>query len=223
MIQQLRQIPLFKGLEADELNTLLARIPHHIKQYKKGVLIAMSGEVVGRQLILVQGTVKGEMYDFSGKAIKIEDIESPRLLAPAFLFGKQNTYPVNITSNTAVTILIFLKTDFIQLLQEHHVVLTNYLDSISNRAQFLSSKLRFLSFQSIKGKVAHLLLELARKHRSFDVVLPASQNDLAELFGVTRPSLARVLAELNEHHIISSRGRYVKIQDQDTLSGFLKA
>jgi hypothetical protein len=32
--------------------------------------------------------VKGEMTDYNGKTIKIEDIEAPRPLAVAFLFGK---------------------------------------------------------------------------------------------------------------------------------------
>jgi|GEM_PF-6090797 len=36
----------------------------------------------------------------------------------------------------------------------------NYLSHVSTKAQFLTRKLKFLSFKTIKGKIAHYLLEL---------------------------------------------------------------
>ncbi len=115
-------------------------------------MIAQSDDEITSQMVVLKGSVKGEMVDFTGKTIKIEDIASPRPLAPAFLFGNRNVFPVNIVANEEVDLLVIPKSSFIQLLQMNENILENFLSIISNRAQFLSNKIKFLSFQTIKGK-----------------------------------------------------------------------
>ena len=93
---------------------------------RKKVLIV--DDEVKNILILLCGSVKGEMVDFSGKTIKIEDIESPRPLAPAFLFGENNRYPVDIIANEKVEVLVLPKESFLQLMQQNEIILKNYLN-----------------------------------------------------------------------------------------------
>ena len=57
------------------------------------------------------------MVDFSGKIIKIDDIRSPRPLASAFIFGKQNKFPVNVMANEKTKFLYIPKYDFMKMLQ----------------------------------------------------------------------------------------------------------
>ena len=101
-------------------------------------------------------------------------------------------------------------------------ILSNVMNNISNRAQFLSNKLRFLSFQSIKGKIAHYLLQLSKRTGNDEFILPKSQNELAEMFGVARPSLGRAMRELDKDGIIKAESKNVKIIDKNGLTGFLR-
>ena len=78
--------PLFRGLASDEIAKILSSIPHHIKKYKAGSLISQSGEPVNSLMVVINGVVKGEMVDYAGRVIKIEDIPAPGALASAFLF-----------------------------------------------------------------------------------------------------------------------------------------
>ncbi len=213
---------LFKGLTQEEIERLLLSVSYKEKHFSKNEIIAFSDDEVRELLILVEGSVKGEMVDFSGKTIKIEDIDSPRMLAPAFLYGNNNRFPVNIVANCDCSILSFSKPSFIQLLQLNEKILTNYLNSVSNRAQFLSTKIRFLSFQTIKGKIAHFLLQLSKRNNSELLVMPKSQNELSEMFGVARPSLGRAMRELDAEGIIKAEGKHIKILDKERLSGLLK-
>jgi CRP-like cAMP-binding protein len=222
MFEILVKCPLFIGLNSDEIAVLLKTVHHQVKTFQKNELIAQSDEKINAQLIVVEGSVKGEMMDFTGKTIKIEDIESPRPLAPAFLFGQMNRFPVNIVANEKVSILFIPKTSFMQMMRLNENVLGNFLSIISNRAQFLSGKIKFLSFQSIKGKLAHYLLQQSKRDGSFDLVLEKSQNQLAELFGVTRPSLGRAIREMDKAKLIEARARKVKILDKQGLSALLK-
>jgi CRP-like cAMP-binding protein len=96
------------------------------------------------------------------------------------------------------------------------ILLVNFLDLISNRSQFLSEKIKFLNFKTIKGKLAHYILQKCTKENSF-VILGMTQNDLADFFGVTRPSVARALGELEAQGYIEAKGRNIKILNRKGL------
>jgi CRP-like cAMP-binding protein len=208
--------PVFKGIEKTTAKELFSRIHFQIKKYAPDEIVAFSREKVSNLLVVLSGSVRGEMIDYSGKTIKIEDIEAPKPLATAFLFGKENKYPVTVTANTDVQILFVPVNEFLKLLQLEKRLLVNYLNNISTRAQFLSEKLHFLSFKTIKEKVAHFLLKnTGDKLRSFE--LKNSQQQLAQLFGITRPSLARVLGELKKEGLIKIEKRTVTILNKEGL------
>ena len=214
--------PVFRGISPEELLALLGQIHYQIKSYQKNELITMSGEVCDRLLIIQRGSVKAEMNDYSGKTIKIEDLTAPQPLATAFLFGQQNRFPVNVSATTDVVMVSIPKAEFVKLLQMNSLILNNYLNTISTRAQFLSQKIKFLSFKTIKQKIAHFLLEKAGD-RLQTVEIQQSQGQLAEMFGVTRPSLARTLGEMSLEGLIETDRRSIKILDKNRMNQLLKS
>lgn len=215
------QSSIFMGLSPDELGALFKQIHYQIRSYHKNEVITNAGDVCDRLLIIQQGNVKAEMNDYSGKTIKIEDLGAPQPLATAFLFGRQNRFPVTVSATSEVEIVSILKPEFVKLLQLNSMILNNYLNTISTRAQFLSQKLKFLSFKTIKQKIAHFLLEKAGD-RLQTVEVPQSQEQLAEMFGVTRPSLARTLGEMVQEGLIESQRRSIKILNKERMNQLLK-
>jgi CRP-like cAMP-binding protein len=177
----------------------------------------MNGDKVSSLMIVIRGLTKGEMVDFSGRIIKIEEIPAPGALAAAFIFGKKNTFPVNVIAMTDVEILIIEKNEFLKLLIKNERILANFLEMISTRSQFLSEKIKFLSFKTIKGKLAQYFLQRTG-NSSGSFVLDVTQNDLADYFGVARPSIARALGEMEKDGIITAKGRHITIKDGEKLS-----
>lgn len=212
--------PLFKGFSGAEVLKILERVPYQIKIYPKDYLIAQSGEQVARLILILRGKVAGEMIDFSGKTLKIEDIEAPHLLASAFIFGEKNRFPVNVVSATEVELLVIQRDDFLQLLLSEAGILQNFLRIISSRSQFLSQKLRFLSFKTLKQKIAHYLLQ-ETKGKATQLTLTKSQRELADLFGVARPSLARAMGEMEKDGLLAVNRREVHILNRDGLAGLM--
>jgi CRP/FNR family transcriptional regulator, dissimilatory nitrate respiration regulator len=222
MLANLDRCSLFKGLRSNEIEQVMSNAGYQVRKYQKEDLVVGTESDVNFLLILSIGSVRGEMMGESGKLIKIEDIDAPNLLAPAFLFGHQNKFPVTIIANKVSEILIVQKGDFIKMLQSDPLVLTNFLDIISSRAQFLSSKIKFLSFQTIKGKLAHFYLLVSKKTGSDTFISPKSQNELSEMFGVARPSLSRAIREMDKEGVISVDGKKIQIQDKDALVSLMK-
>jgi CRP/FNR family transcriptional regulator, dissimilatory nitrate respiration regulator len=213
----LENCPVFKGVSENESKKLLNEIHFQVKSYAKGDMVAIAGDKVNNLFIILSGSVKGEMIDYSGKTIKIEDIEAPRPIATAFLFGKENSFPVTVTANNDVRILAIPVSEFLKLLQGNTRILVNYLNSISSRSQFLSQKLNFLNFKTIREKVAHFLLQQAgEKHNSIEV--KETQQQLSELFGVTRPSLARVLSEMQREKLFIIKKKTVILLNKKKLN-----
>ncbi len=217
MYQNIASSPIFRGLTESGIGELLGSTPHSIRSYSKGQTIAQRGDEVKNLCIVVEGSVKGEMVDFSGKILKIEEMHAPMPIAHAFLFGENNRFPVDVIALEDCKILYIPKPEFLRLMQRDSLVLSNYLNSISNRAQFLSNKLWFLSFKTIKEKIAHYLLNLSKSETRTTLVLPKSHQELAEFFGVTRPALARVLAEMQEEGIIHLNRREITILNRSKL------
>ncbi len=214
---QLLESPLFKGLEVTDIQTIISGIKHRIRKFPAGALIAQSGEPVDSLVVVIKGTVKGEMTDYAGRVIKIEDIQAPGALAAAFMFGARNQFPVNVSAVSDVELLMIEKPDFLKLLMSNDNVLVNFLNMISNRSQFLSEKIKFLNFKTIKSKLAHYILQKAGSG-SKTLILDRTQSDLADFFGVARPSVGRALGDLEEEGYIEAKGKNIRIIDRDGLA-----
>jgi CRP/FNR family transcriptional regulator, dissimilatory nitrate respiration regulator len=217
---RLLQAPLFKGLTSDEIEKLMDAIPKKIRKYKSGTLLAQAGEQVSALMVVLNGKVTSEMVDYSGRVIKIEDIPAPGSLAPAFIFGSNHRFPVNVIAVEDTELMIIDKPDFIGLLGRNEKILINFLNMISDRSQFLSEKIKFLNFKTIKGKLAQLILQKAGDGKS-SIVLEMTQNSLADFFGVARPSVARALGEMEEEGVLDVKAGRITILDRKRLAEYM--
>jgi CRP-like cAMP-binding protein len=211
----------FAGLQNPRIIELFSSVHHQIKQYEVDEIIAYSGDDCNSLLIVMTGEVVAEMLNFDGRSIKIEAIAAPNTLAEAFVFGNQNLFPVTIIAKTKTSILSIPRDELVKLFQMESAILQNYLDAISNRTQFLSSKMRFLAFKTIKAKLSSYLLKLAGTKLK-TISMPMTQENLAGFFGVARPSLARALAELQLEGAISINRKEITIIDRSVLLGYLE-
>lgn len=213
---------LFRNLSKKEIGIIIRNVHHQVRKYEKGEVIAREGDSYDQLIIIVRGSVVGEMMDFEGRVLRVEQRSAPESVATAFIFGKNNRLPVTITAMEETRSLFIPREDLVELFAGNVIVLNNFLDIMANRAQFLSRQLKLLGLSTIKGKIAHYLLEQVKKQKSEHIRLIHNQHELAEMFGVARPSIARALGELNLEGIIKSRGKQIEILDKASLSTLLK-
>ena len=108
---------------------------------RKEKSLAQQGAVCNRLVILTKGSVRGEMIDYSGRLIKVEDIAAPRAIAPLFLFGEENRYPVEVTANEPTEVIELPKSSVLSLFRKNEQFLENYMNLSANYARTLSDKL----------------------------------------------------------------------------------
>ncbi len=220
MYNRLLFCPLFKGISPEQTEHLLKTNAHQIISFHDREIIEFRGNKTDNLWIILEGKVKGEMIDESGKLVKIEDISSPMPLAIAFIFSEQNLFPVNISANESVKMLRIPKSSVINMMQKNQQFLQNFLTMISNKAKFLSDRIYFMSFKTIRQKIAHYIIDEAGKENSF--VLKSTQQELSDFFGIARPSLGRVFSEFEKNNIIKIDKKKVEIINRNALIEALK-
>lgn len=217
MKEILQKSPLFKGIPVEDIVDLIEATHHHIANYSKGDIVALRGSQVNSFSIILKGKVRAEIVDDGGRVIKIDALEEGDYLAPAFIFADQNRFPVDVTANVDCEILFISRESFVELLLSNELLLTNFLRIISNRSQFLSQKIMFLTFRTIKSKLAFFLRERTGDFKEMTITLSETQQELADYFGVSRPALARAIGELSEDGCIEAYNRRITILKPDHL------
>jgi DNA-binding GntR family transcriptional regulator len=82
----------------------------------------------------------------------------------------------------------------------------NFLRLVSDRTLFLSQKLNAFALQSLKSRILNYL----RIHGSI-----RNQQEVAQILGVARPSLARALSELAGEGCLRIEGKEIQINETD--------
>lgn len=214
--EKIKGSPVFIGVQPDELASLFEVIPHHVQLFEKGEVLARQDEPCNRLIILTEGFVKAEMSDPSGKVVKVEDIYAPNPLAILFLFGPNNRFPVEVTAHDKVEALIIPQKSVLKMLQMNERLLLNFLNISAMYASMLSKKLHLMSFRTIRQKLSMYLLDLSKPDKT-EVELDRTQNALAEYFGVSRPSLARELAHMQEEGLVDVNRKNIRILQRNKL------
>ena len=213
----LAQTLLFRSVPSDELEKILSELKITESFFKKGEILALQDEPCNRLIIILSGSVKGEMTDPSGKVVKVEDIHAPSPLAILFLFGQNNLFPVQATAREDVTALVIPRQSILRMLSMNEVILKNYLDISADFAWRLSQKLHFMSFRTIRQKLAMYILSLSKLSGNNAVTLDKSKSALAEYFGVSRQSLERELTNMQTDKLIINNKKEIQITDKNRL------
>lgn len=220
-MQQINNLDLFSYIKDEEVANILEQLNIKISRFEKGDILALQDEPCNRLIILKEGSVKTEIADPSGKIVKIEEISAPSPLAILFLFGENRYFPVQVTATTRVSAIVIPQQSVLKMLQINEQILINYLNIASHFASTLTKKLHFMSFRTIRQKLASYILDLDRGNKN-KIVMDRTQHSLAEYFGVSRPSLARELSNMQKDNLIKINKREIVLLDKNQLIHIVK-
>lgn len=208
-------IPLFGKIPEDKQEAFFVSLNGVTKRYKKGEVVARQGNMIDSLYLLMKGSVKTEMITESGGLLSVETMVAPSPLAPAFLFAENNRFPVDVVALEACEIVLIPKERVMRELATNSFFLKSFMAINANRTQFLSERLQLLSIKTIKGKLAYYIQQ---RVQAGCFRLDRNQTELAEYFGVARPSLSRSFSEMVEEGAITRDGEVANLH---TLKGYI--
>ena len=213
MIKTLKETVVFNNIDEETIKNILEKTRYEIKNYSPNESIAFRGDEVRGLYIILKGTLITEMLTEEGNIIKIEELVPSDVIASAFIFGKRNSFPVDLSAKDKAEILFIERKEFLKLLFSQEKILENFLNEISNKTQLLTSKIwNSFNNKTIKKKFC----DYVKKNQKNNLFSIQNLGALAEFFGVERPSLSRVLSELVKDEKLERIGRNkYKILDEE--------
>ena len=213
MIKTLKETVVFNNIVEETIKNILEKTRYEIRNYSPNESIAFRGDEVKGLYIILKGTLITEMLTEEGNVIKIEELVPSDVIASAFIFGKKNSFPVDLAAKDEAEILYVERKEFLKLLFSQEKILENFLNEISNKTQLLTSKIwNSFNNKTIKKKFC----DYVKKNQKDNLFSIQNLGALAEFFGVERPSLSRVLSDLVKDEKLERIGRNkYKILDEE--------
>lgn len=216
MFPILKDSPLFRGLDQQTIDALLERSSYATATYGRDECIARRETAYSGLMIILKGSVRGELTDAAGRRRIIDNISAPQLIAPAFLFGGYNRLPIDVVANEDGTEIMTLhRGGLFEMMQDNTIVLSNFIDIISNRANYFSRKIYALSVLMLTEKVAALLLSAASAEAGDTV--PLEVEKMADELDITRNAFEQTLAELAKKGYVELSATEIVIRNRKGL------
>lgn len=217
MMQVLQKCPLFAGMSTLSIDLALGNISYQIINFAPRDVYTLSGMPCRFADIVLSGSLICRMVSLSGKQVEVTRLRPGNLIAPAFIFAKNNSMPVSVETDSEVTLLRMTPQTLKKLIDDDADIRMNYIRSLSNIDVFLTHKMKVLSLFTVREKVAYLLLERAGEQNSNTIRLTRSRQEIADSFGIQKFSLLRVLSEFEKEGVIRVDGKTIEIIDRSRL------
>ena len=209
------QCPLCDTVPESERKSFLNDVRYSVKQFGKGELLIKQNCLYNELYILVKGEASTEMVDEKGDFMHIGTIKASNPLAIGFLFSSQNQSPVTAVAITNCTVVTIPKENVYFLMRKYEAFMKAFLSYISDKVAFLSERIRLVSLRTIKAKLAYYLLKESGGETFF--TLKTSKEEIARIFGVSRPALVSVMMQMKDDGLIEVDKRNIEIKNRTEM------
>lgn len=208
--KELKNMPLFAEIGEDTLKTLFSTHQIVESSYHKSATVHPRGELCSTVDIVLSGKLIAYSLAQNGSESMVFEFISGDIIGANLLFGNNNRYPLNIYCATDCDLLHITKEAVSQLLHDYNFTM-QYIKSLSRNSQGMNLKLAMFTQKSLKENILDYLVALSAEQHSDTVTLPLSKKQLADYFGVQRPSLFRELKRLSDEKCIVINNRVIEI------------
>ncbi|HEY8304670.1 MAG TPA: Crp/Fnr family transcriptional regulator [Solirubrobacteraceae bacterium] len=223
IVQLLGRVPVFSTLELEDLERISRlAVP---RAFEPGQIVFREGDASDTCYIVRTGRARAVREHPDGRTITLATF------GPGDIFGELAMFEDELRSATVEAVqpteaVAVLGPDMRRLMVEHPEISIRLVVALGRRLRETNDRLAKQSFQTVQSRVAVVLRELvaqavAAGAPSREVLVRATQADLAKLAGSSRESASRFLAVLERAGVISQgRGRLV-VHDPAALDGYV--
>ena len=202
MYETLANSPFFNGLTAKEIQAILQTVNYKIVEYPAKEIYTLAGMPCKYADFILKGELISRMTGLSGKQVQIDRLKACILIAPAFIFAKNNAMPVSVETAQHTTIMRMMPSELKHLIDSNERIRMNFIQLLSSINVFLTQKLRMLSLLTVREKVAYFLMKVAKEQQSRTIKLSNTRQEIADTFGIQKFSLLRCLSEFEDNGAI---------------------
>ncbi|MBC8059035.1 MAG: Crp/Fnr family transcriptional regulator [Clostridiaceae bacterium] len=206
------------GIHADvDFIKIFNSIDYKIVRYSKGQVVHNEDDLCICLSIILEGNIEIQKIDAMGKLLTVAEFTVGSTFGENLIFGDRKKYPMTVFSKTETIVLEIKKESVSTLCQLDPKFMLEFLNTVSNRAMVLNSKLKEVTLKTIRQKISDFLLLQYNKTEKVEINIGMTKKDWADKLGVQRPSLSRELIKMKEDGIIDYEKDIIIIKDIDAL------
>ncbi len=223
MVELLGRVPAFSTLEQVDLERIAqVAVP---RRFEPGEAVFREGDASDTCYVVREGHARAIRTHSDGRTITLATF------GPGDIFGELAMFEDERRSATVqaiepMSVVGVLGPDMRRLMGEHPEISARLVIALGRRLREMNERLSRQSFQTVQSRVAVVLSQLVEQEVAegkdpADVLVTATQADLAQLAGSSRESASRFLAVLERAGVISQgRGRLV-VHDPQALKQYV--
>jgi CRP/FNR family transcriptional regulator len=219
----LSRVPVFSALAGEDIQRVAeVAVP---RRFDAGAVVFREGDESDTCYVVRSGRARAVREHQDGRSITLANF------GPGDIFGELAMFDDERRSATVETLeeteaIAILGGDMRRLLREHPDIAVKLLQALGRRLRETNERLARQSFQTVQSRVAGVVSQLVAAARAEgaddqDVLITATQADLAQLAGSSRESASRFLAVLERAGIITQgRGKLI-VHDAAALERYV--
>jgi CRP/FNR family transcriptional regulator len=223
IVELLAGVPVFSTLQDEDLRRIAElAVP---RTFETGETVFREGDASDTCYVVHSGRARAVREHPDGRTITLATF------GPGDIFGELAMFEDERRSATVeaiqpTTVVAVLGPDMRRLMVEHPQISARLVVALGRRLRETNERLARQSFQTVQSRVAAVLRDLVAQAIADgadreEVLVTATQVDLAQLAGSSRESASRFLAVLERAGVISQgRGRLV-VHDPQALEGYV--
>jgi CRP/FNR family transcriptional regulator/CRP/FNR family cyclic AMP-dependent transcriptional regulator len=214
------KVPLFSCLSGMDRSAICRILVH--KKFSKGETIVHEEDDEGQTFfVIVSGRVHVAVITSEGKKSILATLKPGDFFGEmAILDGEPRS--ASVIASEDCTLLMLYRKMFLDILQRYPKITIQILVEMSRRIRRANKHINTLSLMSVYGRVADVLLQLAKDQgqrvRGM-IVIPnrPTHQVIADMAGTSRETVSRILSQLQKKHYIVIDGKKLVVLNEEKL------
>jgi CRP/FNR family cyclic AMP-dependent transcriptional regulator len=209
----LKTVPLFSLLSDHQLAALFPAIQH--RTYPRHSFMLRAGEKADALYVMLAGRAKVVIDDGEGREVTLT------VIGPNEFFGEMSLIDdkprsASVEAIDQCEVLYIAKAAFMTCLKDNFEVAMMILRAVVGRLREADQKIASLALMDVHGRVARLIMDLAREVNDTWVVDTGSE-EMARMVGASREMVSRVLKEMRDSGLIRRDKRKIIVLDRASI------
>ncbi len=217
----LRELELLSGLsDAD-----IAAVGHAttMTHCHPGQVILSPDDPPDRIHIIKRGKVRVYRVTPDGKQLTLDIYDKGTILGDMRLLGQDRVLEAYAETIDAAVICTITPDELRRLIERYPIIGVNIITFLSRRLQEAERELEAMAYQRVGQRLARKLIDLAQRFgvetvRGTRIPARLTQQELAEMVGTTRETLAHTLADFRRRDLLDTAHHQVVIRDAERLA-----
>lgn len=219
----LAHVEVFSELEERELEQVASvAVP---RSYDRGEVIFREGDIGDTCYVVRSGSVSIRREHMDGRTLALAELRSGAMFGELAMFGGE-TRSATAEALEPTALVAVLSGDMQRVLRSTPDIAFKMLGALAERLRLANERLLQQSFQTVAGRVASAVLTqvIARQAEGAgdtEILIRATQAEIAQLAGTSRESASRFLATLEREGVVALGRGKVTVHEPERLRNFI--